>query len=67
MKVSGADGFNVVQNNGTLISLFLLAGVMVGVSAGQIVPHSHFHIVPRFREASSASMFGMPFTGLRLI
>jgi diadenosine tetraphosphate (Ap4A) HIT family hydrolase len=36
---------------------------MVGVSAGQIVPHSHFHIVPRFREASSASMFGMPVDG----
>jgi histidine triad (HIT) family protein len=54
LEVSGADAFNVVQNNG--ISLRWL---MVGVSAGQVVPHAHFHIVPRFREHNSASMFGM--------
>jgi diadenosine tetraphosphate (Ap4A) HIT family hydrolase len=33
--------------------------LMVGISAGQVVAHSHFHVVPRFREFSSASMFGM--------
>ena len=30
-----------------------------GVSAGQVVPHSHFHVIPRFREHTSGSMFGM--------
>jgi histidine triad (HIT) family protein len=45
VEVSGADGFNVVQNN--------------GVSAGQVVPHAHFHVIPRFRESSSSSMFGI--------
>ena len=29
-----------------------------GISAGQVVPHAHFHVVPRFREFTSASMFG---------
>jgi histidine triad (HIT) family protein len=32
-KATGMPGFNVVQNNGSC--------------AGQIVPHLHFHIIPR--------------------
>ncbi len=32
----GADGINVSQANGT--------------SAGQIVPHLHFHVIPRFDD-----------------
>jgi diadenosine tetraphosphate (Ap4A) HIT family hydrolase len=37
--------------------------VDLGISAGQVVPHSHFHVVPRYREAGIASMFGMLFCG----
>ena len=36
MKITGAEGFNLNQNN--------------FVVAGQIVPHIHFHIIPRFRD-----------------
>ena len=32
----GADGVNIMQAN--------------GVVAGQVVPHIHFHIIPRFKE-----------------
>jgi histidine triad (HIT) family protein len=35
LKAMGAEGFNLVMNNGR--------------SAGQEVPHAHFHILPRFR------------------
>jgi histidine triad (HIT) family protein len=30
----GADGVNIIQNNGS--------------AAGQVVPHLHFHVIPRF-------------------
>lgn len=33
IKKYNADGFNIVLNNGE--------------SAGQIIPHAHFHIIPR--------------------
>ncbi len=35
-KVTGAESYNILQNNGE--------------PAGQVVPHVHFHIIPRFPE-----------------
>jgi len=35
-KATKADGFNIGINNGK--------------AAGQLVPHSHLHIIPRFKE-----------------
>lgn len=34
MRVTGAEGFNLFLNNGAV--------------AGQVVPHAHLHILPRF-------------------
>jgi histidine triad (HIT) family protein len=34
IKGLGADGVNIIQNNGR--------------AAGQLVPHIHFHVIPRF-------------------
>jgi histidine triad (HIT) family protein len=34
IKGLGADGVNIIQNS--------------GASAGQLVPHLHFHVIPRF-------------------
>lgn len=36
MNAFGADGINIMQNNGT--------------AAGQAVPHIHVHVIPRFEE-----------------
>ena len=36
MKASGADGYNILNNNGS--------------AAGQVVPHIHFHVIPRFEN-----------------
>lgn len=36
MNALGADGVNIMQNNGT--------------AAGQEVPHLHFHVIPRFKD-----------------
>ena len=35
-KALGADGINVIQSNGR--------------AAGQVVPHIHFHVIPRFEN-----------------
>lgn len=37
LKVTGADGFNIGQNNGK--------------AANQIIPHVHVHIIPRYEKS----------------
>lgn len=37
MKATGAKAFNILSNN--------------GADAGQVVPHVHFHIIPRIGDA----------------
>ena len=44
MKATGADGFNVIQNNKE--------------AAGQVVHHLHFHIIPRFKDDGLKLAFG---------
>lgn len=36
LEATGADGFNIGQNN--------------GISANQIVPHVHVHVIPRYQK-----------------
>ena len=36
MTATGAEGFNLVLNNGHV--------------AGQVVPHAHLHVIPRFAD-----------------
>jgi len=39
LAATGADGFNIGQNNGK--------------SANQIIPHVHVHIIPRYKKISN--------------
>jgi len=43
----GAKGYNIVSNNGEI--------------AGQVVPHIHIHIVPRYEDKSSSAGFESAF------
>jgi len=36
------DGISIVQNN--------------GIAAGQVVPHIHFHVIPRFKQEGPVSL-----------
>ena len=40
IEATGADGFNIGQNNGR--------------AANQIVPHVHVHVIPRYAKAGAA-------------
>ncbi len=51
IKALGADGVNVHQSN--------------GACAGQVVPHVHFHVIPRFKDDGhrwnwKATSYGSP-------
>ena len=39
LSATGADGFNIGQNNGK--------------SANQIIPHVHVHVIPRYQKTSN--------------
>jgi histidine triad (HIT) family protein len=43
-KAVGADGIQIIQNNGR--------------SAGQVVMHIHFHVIPMFSESRKTGRFG---------
>lgn len=49
-RVTGTADYNVVQNNGMLLlvlSLYVRLIIALGARAAQVVPHVHFHIIPR--------------------
>ena len=43
MKATGAKDYNIIQNNGE--------------SAGQTVPHLHFHIIPRYSDSKHSFLW----------
>jgi len=43
----GANGYNIVNNNGEI--------------AGQVIPHVHIHIVPRYEDQTSSAGFESAF------
>lgn len=54
-KVTGVTDYNIVQNNGECFSslpvtdsyIFAYSTCNIGARAAQVVPHVHFHIIPR--------------------
>ena len=70
-KVTGSTDYNIVQNNGMALqtSLYPLEFILryihtsLGARAAQVVPHVHFHIIPRPEtmpelKSKSWTMFG---------
>ena len=61
LKVLGATtedaSWNILQANGKFCktSLLRLADFITGSEAGQTVPHSHFHIIPRLGGSRDAT------------
>jgi diadenosine tetraphosphate (Ap4A) HIT family hydrolase len=65
LKVVAPEGstetasWNVIQANGkcfsSLLPRFSEIDIQAGAEAGQTVPHSHFHIIPRLGEARDPS------------
>lgn len=47
MQATGAEGFNLIQNN--------------GIAVGQVIFHTHFHIVPRFEGDGFKHWPGTPY------
>lgn len=47
-KGVNADGINIIMNNDS--------------AAGQIVPHAHFHIIPRFADDGLRHWLGKPYS-----
>jgi diadenosine tetraphosphate (Ap4A) HIT family hydrolase len=65
-QVTGVSDYNIVQNNGKIPfpqSHPPLFAHLVGARAAQVVPHVHFHIIPRPEskpeiKSKSWTMFG---------
>lgn len=68
--MTGSTDYNIVQNNGTsrvqcfgLLSIGFTHKAGLGARAAQVVPHVHFHIIPRPEsmpelKSKSWTMFG---------